>query len=176
MSAQLTHWLLSSCCKFSSSSLERASSNVCLPDSLLPGEDDWKSELTFYLSGLWLSSCDSHITAFISYGFGPFSNFSPWYGKDTLSMTLFWKFRGFFVLIHFPLSAESLHCMLLLQLKNTAWAPSCAYIHWGVALILVNLSSFTLLSRTKWTSLQTLNCSGDKLLLLLSIFSSRQPI
>lgn len=89
MATQLTCWLLFSCCKFSSSSLERASSYVCLPDSFLPGEIDWKSELTFYLSGLWLSSCDSHITVSVSFGFRLFSNFFPWYYKDTLSVTLF---------------------------------------------------------------------------------------
>lgn len=167
--------LLFSCCKFSSSSPEWASSN-CLPDSFLPGEDDWKSELTFYLSGLWLSSCDSHVTACVSIGFGPFSNFSPRYCKDTLSVTLFWKFTYFCVFISFPLPAECLHWMLFLHLKHTAWAPSYLYMRERIPLILFNLSSFTLLSRTKSTSLQTPNCSRERLLLLLSVFSRRHPI
>lgn len=140
---QLTRWLLFSHCKFSSSSLERASSNVCLTDSFLPGKDDWKSELTCYLSGLWLSSCDSHITVSISFGFRPFSNFSPQYCKDTLSMTLFRKFSSVFILVHFSLSAECLHCMLLLHPKHTAWAPSYLYIHERI--LLMYYSAFPLL-------------------------------
>lgn len=51
----------------------------------------WSIELAFYLLGVCLSSCESHIPVLVSLGFRLLSNFSLWYSKDALSVTYFWK-------------------------------------------------------------------------------------
>lgn len=173
---ELACCLLCAHCTSPSPSLERASSNVGLPDSFLPGEDDGVLSL---LSTSWVC-----VWVPVSH---TFQSWSPWGSGcflislcDTVKMHCPWPIfenEANFLSQSTSFQMPSLYIAVLLVLSThhePHHMPTCVK---GYFLCIIQpFFSFTLPSGTKWTSLQTPDCSGDKLLLLWSTFSSRHPI